>query len=159
MKFIVLFVSLAVLWLLLSGLTMPLMLALGLGSCALVVWLVKRFDGLDKETVPVHIGWGIFSYWGWLVKEIVVSSIQVTKIVLSPKMAISPQLVKVKSLNNDQVGRVIFGNSITMTPGTITLDIDDDGVVTVHALTRDGADGVLNSDMNDRVAQLNNAKA
>jgi multicomponent Na+:H+ antiporter subunit E len=157
MKFFVLFFCLVGLWLLWSGLYLPLMLALGLASCILVVWLVKRFDTLDQETVPVHIGWGIFTYWPWLIKEIIVSSLQVTRLVLSPKMPISPQLVKVQSLNNDEVGRVIFGNSITMTPGTITLDIDHDGMVTVHALTREGAEGVLTGDMNAKVARLKGA--
>jgi multicomponent Na+:H+ antiporter subunit E len=51
-----------------------------------------------------------------------------------------------------EVGRVLFGNSITLTPGTLTMDIGPQGMVTVHALTQDGAEGVLTGDMNARVA-------
>ena len=154
MKLLVLFFSLMTLWLLWSGMYQPLLIGLGIASCVLVIVLVKRLNTLDRETVPTHLGWRIFPYWVWLIKEIIVSSLQVSKIILSPTMRISPTMVKVQSLCQDEVGRVIFGNSITMTPGTITTDINVDGVITVHALTRDGADGVLTGDMNARVAKL-----
>ncbi|MDA0665181.1 MAG: Na+/H+ antiporter subunit E, partial [Proteobacteria bacterium] len=89
--------------------------------------------------------------WGWLAKEIVVSSLQVSKIVLSPSMPISPSVVSVQSLAEGEVGRVLFGNSITLTPGTLTMDISPEGMVTVHALTHEGAQGVLAGEMNTRV--------
>jgi len=130
------------------------MLALGLVSCLLVIWLTRRFETIDHESVPIHLGWKVISYWGWLTKEIVVASVQVTKIVLSPQMRINPKIVQVQSKSQGDVRRVIFGNSITLTPGTLTTDLDDDGLVTVHALTSEGADGVVNGDMNDRVAAL-----
>lgn len=159
MKLLVLFFSLFGLWLLWSGMYQPLLIGLGLASCLLVVFMVKRLNTLDREAIPTHIGWGIFPYWIWLIKEIVVSSLQVSRIILSPRMAISPTMVKVQSLCSDEVGRVIFGNSITMTPGTITTDIQDDGVITVHALTQDGAEGVVTGDMNARVAALQAKKS
>lgn len=154
MQIVVLFVTLAVLWLLWSGLVLPLMLFLGLASCVLVVWLVRRFDTLDHESIPVHLGFGIFSYWGWLLKEIVISSLQVTKIILAKEMPISPTMAIVQCKGRGEVREVLFGNSITLTPGTLTTDIDKNGMVTVHALTADGAQGVVSGDMNDRVARL-----
>jgi multicomponent Na+:H+ antiporter subunit E len=154
MHIVVLFITLMVLWLLWSGLFIPLMLAIGLASCILVVWLTRRFDTIDHESVPLHLGFGIFAYWGWLFKEIVVSSLQVTKIILSPQMPISPVVVKFKSQARGEVREVLLGNSITLTPGTLTTDIDEHGYLTVHALTQDGADGVLSGDMNGRVAAL-----
>lgn len=154
MQIVVLFVTLAALWLLWSGLYLPLMLILGLASVLLVVWLVRRFETLDHESVPLHLGFGILAYWVWLVKEIVVSSWQVTKIILSKDMPISPTMTTVQSKSRGEVREVLFGNSITLTPGTLTTDIDEDGLLTVHALTREGADGVLNGDMNDRIARL-----
>jgi|AntAceMinimDraft_1070359.scaffolds.fasta_scaffold03224_5 multicomponent Na+:H+ antiporter subunit E len=154
MQIVVLFVTLAALWLLWSGLYLPLMLILGLASVLLVVWLVRRFETLDHESVPLHLGFGILAYWVWLVKEIVVSSWQVTKIILSKDMPISPTMTTVQSKSRGEVREVLFGNSITLTPGTLTTDIDEDGLLTVHALTREGADGVVNGDMNDRIARL-----
>jgi multicomponent Na+:H+ antiporter subunit E len=154
MQSIVLFLSLVVLWLLWSGLYLPLMLFLGLASCLLVVWLVKRFQTVDHESVPLHLGFGIFGYWGWLLKEITISSLQVTRIILAPKLQISPTMVSVQCKSSGQVRQVLFANSITLTPGTLTTDIDENGLVSVHALTREGAQGVVSGDMNDRVARL-----
>lgn len=154
MQLIALFVSLAILWLLWSGLYLPLMLALGLASCLLVVWLVRRFNTLDHESVPLHLGLGVVTYWGWLVKEIVLSAWQVTKIILSPRLPISPTTLEVQSKSPSEVGRVLFANSITLTPGTLATDVDDNGIIRVHALTQEGAQGVLTGDMNDRVARL-----
>ena len=154
MHIVVLFLTLAVLWLLWSGLYLPLMLGLGLASVVLVVWLTRRLETIDHESVPTHLGLKVISYWGWLVKEIVVSSIDVTRIVLSRDMPISPTMVQTQSKSKGVVRQVLLANSITLTPGTLTTDIDDDGLVTVHALTQSGADGVVNGDMNDRVAAL-----
>jgi len=96
----------------------------------------------------------VFTYWGWLIKEIVISAWQVTKIILSPTMNISPTIIEVQAKSSGVVRQVLFANSITLTPGTLTTDIDKNGLITVHALTREGAEGVLTGDMNDRVASL-----
>lgn len=154
MHMVVLFIALAALWLLWSGLYLPLMLALGLASCLLVVWLTRRFETIDHESVPLHLGIGILGYWAWLLKEIVVSSLQVTRIILAREMPISPMIIKVKSKVRGEVREVLLGNSITLTPGTLTTDIDHNGELTVHALTKEGADGVVSGEMNDRVAAL-----
>lgn len=154
MKSLVLFFVLAVLWLLWSGLYLPLVMGLGLASCVLVVFLVRRFDTFGRSSVRMHPGWGIVTYWVWLIKEIVISSLQVTRIILSPRLRISPRLITVRAVPKSEMARVVLGNSITLTPGTLTTDIDDDGVITVHALTSEGADGVLSGDMNGRVGRL-----
>jgi multicomponent Na+:H+ antiporter subunit E len=158
-KSLVLFVFLVALWLLWSGLYTPIILSLGLASCIFVVWLVRHLDTVDEESIPTVLTLGIIPYWAWLIKEIVFSSLQVTKIILSPSLPISPTLIKVQSKARTQVGHVVFGNSITLTPGTLTTDIDLDGLVSVHALTRAGAQGTLDSDMNDRVARIERKNA
>jgi multicomponent Na+:H+ antiporter subunit E len=154
LKSVALFIVLAVLWLLLSGLYKPMLLSLGLASCALVVWLVRRFETIDHESVPLSLGWRIVPYWLWLLKEIVLSSLTVTRIVLAPTLRISPRVVKVASLPRSEVVRVVLGNSITLTPGTLTTDIDEDGVITVHALTAESAADVLAGEMNRRASAL-----
>jgi multicomponent Na+:H+ antiporter subunit E len=149
-----LFVALMATWLLWSGLYKPLLLSLGLASCVLVVYLARRMDTIDKESVPVHLGWGVITYWGWLLKEIVVASLQISRLILSPELKISPRMLRVRALPKGEVTRVILANSITLTPGTLTTDIDDDGVITVHALTAETARGVEEGEMNRRVAAL-----
>jgi multicomponent Na+:H+ antiporter subunit E len=154
MKSLALLLGLALLWLLWSGLFKPLLLVLGLVSCLLVVWLVRRMETVDKESVPLSLGWRVLPYWGWLLKEIVVSSLTVTRIVLAPQLRISPRVVRFRSLPRTEVGRVLLGNSITLTPGTLTTDIDEQGMVTVHALTAEGAADVVAGGMNRRVQAL-----
>lgn len=154
MKSAVLFGVLALLWLLLSGKFTPLFLFIGAASCVLVLLLVRRFETIDHESVPVHLGPSVLTYWLWLLKEIVLSALQVTRIILSPTLPISPKIVKVQSLCRTELGHVLFGNSITLTPGTLTTDIDDKGQLTVHALTEAGADYILTGDMNQRVRRM-----
>lgn len=154
LKSVALFIFLMVVWLLWSGMFKPLLIGLGVASCLLVVWLAHRMDTIDRESVPLHLGFGIVTYWFWLMKEIVVSALQVSRVILSPGLPISPRVLRVQALPRGEVTRVVLGNSITLTPGTLTTDIDDDGMITVHALTEDTARGVESGEMNRRVAAL-----
>lgn len=154
MKSLALFFGLALLWLLLSGLYKPLLLGLGLASCVLVVLLVRRMETVDKESVPLSLGWRILPYWVWLLKEILMSSLSVSRIVLSPRLPISPRMLRVQALPKGEVARVVLGNSITLTPGTLVTDIDENGLVTVHALTAETAADVQAGGMNRRVQAL-----
>ena len=158
MRTFVLLIALMLIWLLWSGLYTPLIMSLGVASCLLVVWLARKFQSIDRESVPVHLGLSVLTYWAWLLKGIVVSSFQVSRIILSPKLQIQPQFITVKSLARSDLGQVIFGNSITLTPGTMTSSISESGDVTVHALTQDGADGVLQGPMNLKVALLDRSE-
>jgi multicomponent Na+:H+ antiporter subunit E len=146
-------VLLAAAWLLWSGLYKPLLLGLGAFSCLLVVYLVRRMDLVDRDVFPLHAGIGIVGYWGWLLKEIVKSNFDVARIVLSPRLPISPTLVELDAKPTTDAGRVLLGNSITLTPGTVTLDIYADRLL-VHALTKEGAAALEEGEMNRRVASL-----
>lgn len=146
--------TLFVVWLLWSGLYKPLLITLGIASSVLVVYIARRMDTIDRESVPLQLGGAIFSYWFWLLKEIIKSNLQVMRVILSPQLPISPRIVRVQALARGEVGRVIYGNSITLTPGTVTTDIDDEGMVTVHALTEEIARDVEAGEMNRRVAAL-----
>ncbi len=75
------------------------------------------------------------------------------RIVLSPRLPISPTLVELDAKPTTDAGRVLLGNSITLTPGTVTLDIYADRLL-VHALTKEGAAALEEGEMNRRVASL-----
>lgn len=145
--------SLLAFWLLMSGIYTPLIISLGVASILLVLYIAHRMDLYDHETFPYHLKGRIFGYWGWLAKEIFKANIDVAKIVMSPNMPISPRLVRVKATQKTDLGLVIFANSITLTPGTVTVDIEGDEMI-VHALSQELADGVLNGDMDARVTAL-----
>ncbi len=145
-----LFLFLFAVWLLLSGYFETLLLVLGLVSCAFVVWIAKRQDVVDHEGHPVNlrpIRW--IQYTFWLIGEIVKSNIDVARRVWHPKLPISPTIVKVPA-DADELRQVIYANSITLTPGTVSIDLTD-ATITVHALTREGAMALEQGEMARRV--------
>lgn len=145
--------SLFAFWLLMSGYFVPMLISLGIASVALVLYIAHRMDLYDHETFPFHLKGRIFGYWAWLAKEIFKANIDVTKIILAPRMPLSPRLVRVKATQKTDLGVVIFANSITLTPGTVSVDVEGDEII-VHALSQELADGVLNGDMDTRVTAL-----
>ena len=144
---------LLVVWLLWSGLFKPLLLGLGAASCILTCYLARRMDYFDDDVYALRLSPRLFGYLGWLMKEVLRSSLEVSRVVLDPRLPISPRIVEINATDLDAVGQAILGNSITLTPGTLSLDVHR-GVITVHSLTREGADALLSSDMGRRVAAL-----
>jgi len=122
-------------WLLLSGYyDDPLLLGLGVGSSVLVVYLCKRMDVVDHEGVPLQLGGRFWRYLPWLMKEIFVANVAVAKIILDPKMPISPRMVVFHGSQETDLGKVLYANSITLTPGTITTGVEGQAFE-IHALT------------------------
>jgi len=145
-----LFVSLAIFWVLLSGFFTPFLLSAGVGCALAVVWFARRMDVVDHEGHPIQLGPKALLYWPWLLKEIVKSAWDVSKVILHPKLPISPTLVRFKPSQGTDVGLVIHAQSITLTPGTITIEAGP-GEFLVHGLTRSGAEAVVGSEMDRRV--------
>ena len=108
---------LVVVWLAWSGLFKPLLLGLGVVSCFLTFVLVQRMGYFRDELLWPWPGPNLLGYCLWLGREVIVSSIDVTKIVLDPKLPISPCEIEIKSTSSEPVAQVILGNSITLTPG------------------------------------------
>lgn len=146
---------LAGLWQVLSGYFLGWLLALGGVSVGLVVYIAHRMDVADQESFPIHHSIRGFGYWPWLLKEIVVSNIIVARAVLSGR--IQPQVLSVKSSQDSELGRVVYGNSITLTPGTVTIGLEGDRV-DVHALLDETAEGVLEGGMDLRVSRMTNSQ-
>lgn len=146
---IVLLVVLVVYWLTLSGyFDHPILFVTGGLSVLAVIGLCARMRILDEETVPYLHG-KTLGYIPWLFKEIVKANMAVVKAVLSPHMEISPTLVKVNMDHETDLGRMIFANSITLTPGTISVQMED-GEILVHALLEDLTDPEGFRDMGER---------
>ena len=144
------FIALYLFWLVLSGYFTLFLMSAGAACAFAVVWFARRMDVIDAEGHPVQLGWRIVAYWIWLSKEIAKSAWEVSRIIVDPRLPISPTMVSFKPSQKTTVGLVIHANSITLTPGTITIDIGKGGFV-VHALTRAGAEGVTSGDMDRRV--------
>ena len=148
-----LFAVLYGLWLALSGHYTPFLLAIGAACAAFAVAVAMRMDVVDHEGHPVHLGYRIPLYWGWLTIQILLSALKVSRIVLSPRLRIDPVLETVPSSQKTDLGRVIYANSITLTPGTLSTSVMPDGIE-VHALTRHGMDELKAGDMDRRVTAV-----
>lgn len=143
-------IALSLLWLLLSGHFEVLILAFGVVSIALVVWLSARMHIVDGESYPFSLMPRLSRYWAWLLTEIIKSNLDVAKRVLGPSSAVQPLVFDAPASQSTDLGLVIFANSITLTPGTVSLDIEK-GRIRVHALHPDIAKGVIQSGMDARV--------
>lgn len=148
--------ALGIVWMLWSGHTEPFLLALGLISILAVVGICWRMQILDSEAVPIQLGIRPFiQYLPWLLKEIVVANLDVTRRVLAKELPIAPTMIQIQTRQRTDLGRVIFANSITLTPGTVSVTMAGD-LITVHALTPSEAehDTECAADMNRRVVDL-----
>jgi len=146
-----LFVALFGFWVLLSGYFTPFLLSAGVGSALAVVWFAARMDAVNGDGYRLHRVHRILMYWPWLFKEIAKSAWDVTRIILDPRLPISPTLVRFKPGQRTEVCLVLHANSITLTPGTITVEADANEFL-VHGLTRSGAQGTVDSEMDRRVS-------
>jgi multicomponent Na+:H+ antiporter subunit E len=145
--------GLTALWFLLSGYFIPLILFLGFISILGVIWLAHRMDVVDHESHPIHMAPKSVGYYVWLLWEIVKANIDVTLAVLRGSDALRPQVFKVKASQVSDVGRVTYANSITLTPGTVTIFADGDEL-TIHSLTPVAREGLEGGEMDRRVTAL-----
>lgn len=151
-----LFVVLYGLWLLLSGHWHdPLLLGLGLVSAALTVFVAWRMEGLDHEGVPVRLAARALVYWPWLIWQIALANLQVARCILDPGR-IHPRMAWVPASQKTDLGKVIYANSITLTPGTIAVQVAG-GRILVHALEHEGIDALTGGDMDRRAAWVDGA--
>lgn len=136
-------------WLVLSGQYTPLLLVIGAVSSFLVVLLGSRMAVIDREGHPIDLVLRAVWFWPWLLWQIVKSGLDVSRIILSPSLPISPTLINVRASQKSAVGLVTYANSITLTPGTVSVEVEDDEI-TVHAITHAGAQDLAEGGM-DRV--------
>ena len=147
--------SLAIFWLLNSGHNTALMLSLGAVSIALVLYIAHRMDVVDHESQPLHITRQLPGFYAWLIKEIIFANLLVVKHIWLGNKTISPTLKIIKGSQKTDIGKVIYANSITLTPGTVTVNLEGDQFM-VHALLRESIEDLEAGEMDRRVTQLEN---
>ncbi len=140
-------------WILWSGMFKPLLLGLGALSCVIAGWIAVRMGYFDTRVFALRFNLRLLAYWAWLMKEVVKSSIDVARVILSREIQVSTKVIEVDASQLSPVDQVVLGNSITLTPGTLTLDASD-GRLLVHALTADGAQDIQDGEMLRRVAAI-----
>ncbi len=141
---------LALLWWVLSGYTKPLLISLGIVSVLFVAFVAHRMDVVDEESHPLHLSLKLIRYWLYLLGQIVISNVKMVLIILSPRPDINPRIITVRTAQRSELGKVVLGNSVTLTPGTVTLQVEGD-MIEVHALNDDSAKDVEQGTFDQRV--------
>lgn len=143
-------------WLVLSGHYTSLLLGLMVVSVAVVAWLIWRAD-LDRrfDVTPffdVHLGFvgRTLAYLPWLAWEVLVAAVSATRRIWSPRPDLRPVVARTPADGMRPVAQMIYANSITLTPGTLSLDVDDE-VVEVHSLDPEGVQELDGGEMLRRV--------
>ena len=131
------------------------MLSLGVISIAFVVYIAHRMDVVDHESQPVHLTLKIPAYYTWLIKEIIRSNLVVVKHIWLGNKSISPVFATITASQKTEIGKVIYANSITLTPGTVSVNLEGDRIM-VHALLQESIKDLESGEMDRRVVQLEN---
>ena len=152
---IILSLTLAAFWLLNSSHYTPLLLSLGAASILLVLYIVHRMNAADNASQPVSLSLKYPGYYMWLFKELVLANISVVKHIWLGNKTISPTLTTVRASQKTDMGKVIYATSITLTPGTVAVDVVGDQIL-VHALLKENIDALKSGDMDRRISLLEN---
>jgi multicomponent Na+:H+ antiporter subunit E len=145
-------IALGALWFALSGETAPLFVIFAGVSILLVLWLCAKLRIVDRNASPYHRIVQVVLYLVWLAIEVVKANIRVIRSILDPRRSINPALVNVTTTATTDLGRAMFANSITLTPGTVTVDINGRNLV-VHALQEETSRAHSFAPMDERAAR------
>ena len=154
MRYIYTFLIMMGFWILLSGKFDLFHLTLGVISSALVSFISTDLFMYEEGKNRLSTGLRFLLYLPWLLYQIVLSTLHVTFLALHPRMKdqIDPTIVTFKTKLKSNLGKVALANSITLTPGTITIRVEDQ-VFYVHAISRKAAAG-LPGEMEERLAKV-----
>jgi len=142
------------LWLLFSGMFTPLLLVFGALSSIFVAWLAGRMGLLPPESSSTWLRpFRCLAYLPWFAWEVAKSNADVVSRILVPSKGISPKVFTVPSTQVSDMARSVYANSITLTPGTIAIDVKGDAII-VHALSKEGAEGLGDGRMDAKVSAL-----
>lgn len=153
MRALVLFFFLLGLWLIWSGHYTGFLVGAGVVSCAAVVALCLRMRTVDSEGVPAHLIPGMVLYLPWLAREVFLANLDVVRRVLHPDLPIAPRVTVLDTTQKSDLGRVVYANSITLTPGTVTIEAEG-GTITVHSIAAAGAESLEQGEMDRRVTRM-----
>ncbi len=143
-------VTLAAFWLLLSGHYTPLLLSCGAFSVGLVAWLAARIEIIDSEARPLRWLLRVPRYWLWLGAEILRSALTVGRLVWGPRARYTPGLGSTSVEGMTDVERATYANSITLTPGTLSMIVDKERIK-IHALDGRALDSIQAGEMARRL--------
>lgn len=146
-------ITLALFWLALSGHYSGLLLGFGVTSVLLVSWIAHRMEMVDHESQPLHLLLHIPRYLLWLTGQVVLSNIDLVRRVWRPGPTTDPVVARLPLPQRTDICRVVYANSINLTPGTLTIDMGEQSLL-VHALSHQAMEALERGDMAARVSEL-----
>lgn len=144
------FISVFATWVVFSGFLNPFFLIAGLISSAIAVYFANKMKIIDYDRYPVYLRADAPFYLIWLLKEVFVSAIDVSIRVWQKKPDISPTLEFIPTSQTSDVAKALYANSITLTPGTVCINVVKDKLE-VHALTKEGMKDLKMGNMDKRI--------
>lgn len=143
-SFLITFVLMFLTWLVLSGKFDPLLLWLGGISSFFVAYYFYDLLFPAMETGYIKIFFRFIRYIPWLILEIIKANFHLLYLAFHPRMKelIDPHIITFKTNLKSEIAITTLANSITLTPGTITVTADSDGVFRVHAIDRESAEAL-----------------
>ena len=125
----------------------------GVVVCIAITALAQHLELLDEEGIPYEFWLSALGYAPWLLREVVLANVSLARLVWSPSLDISPRMVHLHHELKSSFAIATYINSITLTPGTVTVDVDEDELI-VHALTKDAASDLLAGDMHEHIERM-----
>ncbi len=153
-------IYLYIFWLLISGSLQLKFLIMGAVACLLIAWVCTPLFMIDNIShtkkyfllnVPIY---KLIAYVFWLLKELILANMDVAKATWKKELPIHPTLLHFHTSMDNPVALALLANSITLTPGTITLNVSRDNIYEIHALTPGAAEGIISGAMAKKVAWL-----
>ncbi len=160
LHFIALSVCLFIFWLLLSGRLELKFIIYGIVTAVVCSYVcmpllhVENLAGTKKYFVFKMSLPKLIVYIGWLIWQLILANIDVMQACLRPQMKIEPKVILFRMNMDNPMATTFLANSITLTPGTVTINVSKQGVFAIHALTPGAADGIVGGDMARKVAAL-----
>lgn len=158
--FTLIFLLLVAVWLMVSGRTEPKYLIMGVVTAFVAAYMtmpILYVKGRYSDRYYFVFGVNLIQYaiyWIWLINEVRAASMDVASSVMRPKMDIEPAFFGFKAFYDNPMAHATLANSITLTPGTVTLHVSEDGVYSIHALTKGAYEGLLDGGMQERIGKL-----
>lgn len=158
MSFLITTIAMFLFWILLSGEFTFILITSGIVASLIVAYLSHDIF-IGKADIKSETGrvFRFFRYLPWLLWQIILCNLEIAYLVLNPKPLVDPQLVRFKPDAKTDLGIVTLANSITLTPGTVTVEANREEFV-VHAIWQKSAEGIINGEMQQRVKEIEGEK-
>ena len=154
-----LFIMMMIFWLLLSGRLELKFILYGVASSLICSWLclplltVRGRSGQEYFAFDIPV-LQMVGYGFWILWQLILSNVSLASAVMRPELGIDPRVIRFQVNMDNPIALTVLANSITLTPGTVTVNVTDDAIFEIHALTDDAASGIIAGDMQTRVARL-----